>query len=141
MYTALHDVVFASNPRASHDSARAQRHGGWLQLHQQQVITYRLAENRVLKAQLCRTRLKEIATPVTPDTLLRWYARLIAQKFDGSQHRQQHGRPHVTEEVERLIVCMAEENPSWGYRRLQREVGGQTGHAVRRERLGGLLNY
>ena len=79
---------------------------GWLQRHQQQVITYLLAENRVLKAQLGgrrlrltdterrrlaalahplgRQRLKEVATLVTPDTLLRWYQRLIAQKFDGS---------------------------------------------------------
>jgi len=99
---------------------------GWLQRHQQQVITYLLAENRVLKAHLGgrrlrltdterrrlaalayplgRTRLKGIATLVTPDTLLRWYARLIAQKFDGSQHRQQHGRPRVTEEIEQLVV-------------------------------------
>ena len=79
---------------------------GWIQRHEQQVITYLLAENRVLKAQrggrqlrltdtehrrlaalahpLSRTRLKAVATIATPDTLLRWYKRLIAQKFDGS---------------------------------------------------------
>src|SRR3954454_7512760 len=96
---------------------------GWLQRHQQQVITYLQEENRVLKAQLggrrlrltdterrrlaalChplgRPRLKEIATLATPDTLLRWYKRLIAQKFDGSQHRPKLGRPRVTEEIER----------------------------------------
>jgi len=88
---------------------------GWLQRHQQQVITYLLAENRVLKAQLGgrrlrltdtdrrrlavlahplgRTRLQQIATIATPDTLLRWYHRLIAQKFDGSKRRTQLGRP------------------------------------------------
>jgi hypothetical protein len=66
---------------------------GWLQRHQQQVITYLLAENRILKAQLGdqrvrltdterrrlaalahplgRKRLKEIATLATPETLLR----------------------------------------------------------------------
>ena len=114
---------------------------GWLQRHQQQVITYLLAENRVLTAQLggrrlrfteterrrlaalayplgCK-RLKEIATLVTPDTLMRWYQRLIAQKFDGSKHRQQCGRPRVTEEIEQLVVQMAEENANWGYRRIQ----------------------
>ena len=114
---------------------------GWIQRHQQRVITYLHEENRVLKAQLGgrrlrlteterrhlaalahplgRTRLKEIATIATPDTLLRWYHRLIAQKFDGSQQRRQSGRPRVAEEVEQLVVHMAEENQTWGYRRIQ----------------------
>src|SRR2546426_832409 len=114
---------------------------GWIQRHQQQVITYLLAENRVLKAQLGdrrlrltdterrrlaalahplgRQRLKELATLVTPDTLLRWYQRLIAQKFDGSQQRRALGRPRVIEEIEQLVMRMAEENPTWGYRRIQ----------------------
>jgi transposase InsO family protein len=114
---------------------------GWLQRHQQQVITYLHGENRVLKAQLGgrrlrltdtdrrrlaalahpigRTRLKEMATIATPDTLLRWYKRLIAQKFDGSTQRRQRGRPRVAEKMEQLVVRMAEENPTWGYRRIQ----------------------
>src|SRR6266436_8276427 len=93
---------------------------GWLQRHQQQVITYLHEENRVLQAQLGgrrlrltdterrrraalahplgRTRLKEMATIATPDTLLRWDKRLIAQKFDGSRQRQTLGRPRVAEE-------------------------------------------
>jgi putative transposase len=87
---------------------------GWIQRHQQQVISYLIEENRILKAQLGnkrlrltdterrhlaalahsfgRERLKEMATIATPDTLMRWYQRLIAQKFDGSQHRRQLGR-------------------------------------------------
>jgi hypothetical protein len=114
---------------------------GWVQRHQQQVIAYLQEENRVLKAQrggrrlrltdterrrlaalahpLGRKRLKEMATLATPDTLMRWYHRLIAQKFDGSTHRAHLGRPPVAEEVERLAVQMAEENPTWGYRRIQ----------------------
>jgi hypothetical protein len=114
---------------------------GWLQRHQQQAITYLLAENRVLKAQLGerrlrptnterrrlaalahplgRKRLHELATIATPDTLLRWYRRLIAQKFDGSQHHAPLGRPPVTEEIEQLTVQIANENPTWGYRRIQ----------------------
>src|SRR5215471_14661352 len=114
---------------------------GWLQRHQQQVITYLLAENRVLKAQLGgrrlrltnterrrlaalahplgRKRLHELATIATPDTLLRWYRRLIAQKFDGGQHRAPLGRPPVAEEIEPLTVQMANENPTWGDRRIQ----------------------
>jgi putative transposase len=114
---------------------------GWLQRHQQQVIAYLLVENRVLKAQLGGRRLRltdterhrlatlayplgrrclqEVATIATPATLLRWYTRLIAQKFDGSQQRRPCGRPRIAEEVEQLIVRMAEENRTWGYRRIQ----------------------
>jgi putative transposase len=114
---------------------------GWLQRHQQHVITYLQEENRVLKAHhggrrlrltdterhrlaalahpLGRKRLKEVPTLATPDTLLRWYQRLIAQKFDRSTQRQQLGRPCVAEEVEQLVIRMAEENPTWGYRRIQ----------------------
>ena len=124
---------------------------GWLQRHQQQVITYLLAENRVLKAQLGdrrlrltdterrqlaalayplgRKRLKGIATLVTPDTLLRWYKHLIAQKFDGSQRRPQLGRPPVVEEIEQLVARMAEENPTWGYRRIQGALAN-LGHQI-----------
>src|SRR5437899_8967919 len=103
---------------------------GWLQRHQQQVITYLIEENRVLKAQLGgrrlrltdterrrlaalahplgRKRLQEVATLATPDTLMRWYRQLIARKFDGSKHRKRLGRPPVAQQIERLTVQMAE---------------------------------
>jgi hypothetical protein len=119
---------------------------GWIQRHQQHVIAYLQEENRVLKVRLGdrrlrltdterrrlaalahplgRKRLKDVATIATPETLLRWYKRLIAQKFDGSQHRCKLGRPRVTEEIEQLVMRMAEENPSWGYRRIQGALGG-----------------
>jgi transposase InsO family protein len=124
---------------------------GWLQRHQQQAIAYLLAENRILKAQLGgrrlrftdtdrrrlaalahplgRKRLHELATIATPDTLRHWYRRLIAQKFDGSMRRTQLGRPPVAEEVARLVLQMAEENPTWGYRRIQGALAN-LGHTI-----------
>jgi putative transposase len=83
----------------------------------------------VLAHPLGCTRLQEIATIATPDTLLRWYHRLIAQKFDGSRQRRQPGRPRVVEEVEQLVMRMAEENPTWGYRRIQGALAN-LGHAI-----------
>jgi putative transposase len=62
--------------------------------------------------------LEELATVAKPDTLLAWYRKLIANKFDGSKFRQQVGRPRINEEAERLVVQMAKENPSWGYDRI-----------------------
>ena len=78
---------------------------------------------------LGRARLKAVATLVTPDTLLRWYHRLIAQKFDGSTKRRPGGRPRVAEEVEQLGMRMAEENPTWGYRCIQGALAN-LGHAI-----------
>ncbi len=106
---------------------------GWIQRHQQHVIAYLHEENRVLKAHLDdrwlrltdterrrlaalahplgRKRLKDVATIATPDTLLRWYKQLSAQKFDGSTHRHHVGRPRVVEEIEQLVIRMAEDTP------------------------------
>lgn len=108
---------------------------GWLQRYQHQTIAYLIEENRVLKAKrgsqrlrltdparrrlAARPRLTEVATLATPDTLLRWDKRLIAQKFAGSTRRRQVGRPRVAEEIAQLVMRMAEENPTWGYRRIQ----------------------
>jgi putative transposase len=124
---------------------------GWIQYHQQRVITYLCEENRVIKAQLGgrrlrlteterrrlarlahslgRQRLREVATLATPETLLRWYHRLMAQKFDGSWHRRPLGRPRVTEEIEQLVVQMAEENTTWDYRRIQGALAN-LGHSI-----------
>jgi len=103
---------------------------GWLQRHQQQVITYLIEENRVLKAQLGGRRLRLTDTERRRlAALLRWYKRLIAQKFDGSKRRTHLGRPPVAEEIEQLVMRMAEENPSWGYRRLQGALAN-LGHAI-----------
>ena len=108
---------------------------GWLQRHQQQTIAYVLEENRILKAHLGgrrlrftdierrrlaalahplgRKHLKALATLVTPETLLRWYRRLITQKCAGSQQRRPLGRPRVAEEIEQLVLRMAAENATW----------------------------
>jgi len=114
---------------------------GWVQRHQQQAISYLIEENHLLQAKLGnqrlrltdterrrlaalahplgRKRLKEVTTIATPDTLMRWYKQLIAQKVDSSRNRRQLGRPRVPREAEQLVVRMADENPSWGYRRIQ----------------------
>ena len=53
-----------------------------------------------------------------PDTILGWYRKLVANKFDGSRFRHSAGRPRVDEETEGLVVQMAKENPTWGYDRI-----------------------
>ena len=65
-----------------------------------------------------RKALREIACVAKPDTILAWYRKLIAQKFDGSKHRQYPGRPRIDEKLEALIVRMVRENSGWGYDRI-----------------------
>jgi hypothetical protein len=48
--------------------------------------------------------LARIATVATPDTILRWYRRLVAQKYDGSAKRGS-GRPRIHTDIAWLIVC------------------------------------
>ncbi len=113
---------------------------GWVNRSQHDVIEYLLAENRVLREQLGDRRLRlsdaqrrrlaaaakrvgrkgllGIGTIVTPDTLLRWYPRLVAQKYDGSRVRGV-GRPKSTAEIEQLILTMARTNSGWGYTRIR----------------------
>jgi len=76
-----------------------------------------------------RKGLFEIATLVTPDTLLRWHRRLIAKKYDGSQTRKP-GRPKTTAEIQELILLMARDNRRWGYTRIRgalRNLGHEIG--------------
>jgi hypothetical protein len=59
--------------------------------------------------------LREIATIVAPDTLLRWHRQLIARKWTDAKRAS--SRRDVLAEIRRLVVRMAEENPTWGYTR------------------------
>ena len=104
---------------------------GWMNQRQLQMIEYLREENRVLREQLGERRLRltddqrrrlaakakglgrkllaEVATIMTPETLLRWHQRLIAQKYDGSGKRGP-GRPRTAAEIDELVVQMAEQN-------------------------------
>ena len=67
---------------------------------------------------LSRKILAQVATAVTPETLLAWHRKLIAKKYDGSAQRTA-GRPRTAAEIAALVTRMAEENRNWGYRRIQ----------------------
>jgi putative transposase len=113
---------------------------GGVNRHQQEVIEYLQEENRILKGRLGGRRIRftdaekrrlarkakelgrrvlhELETLVSPDTLLRWYRELVARKWDYSQRRGPD-RPRVMSEIVDLILRMAQDNPLWGYTRIQ----------------------
>jgi len=120
---------------------------------------YLAAENRILRAQLKgrprlsegeratlgeigrrlgRKALGEVATAAGPDTILGWYRRLVARKFDGSRARAAPGRPRIGKDVEDLIVRMAKENRSWGYDRIAGALAN-LGHEVSDQTVGNVL--
>jgi putative transposase len=63
---------------------------------------------------LGKQTLTEVATIVTPKTTLAWRPTLVAKKFDGSQRRKAPGRLRIDEELEALVVHMAQENRTRG---------------------------
>jgi putative transposase len=124
----------------------------WLERRERDALSYLTAENRLLRRQLGTRRLRltdadrrrlarravrvgrqqlhEIASIATPDTLLRWHRQLVARKWT---HRTPRGRRAVLAEIRRLVVRMAEDNPTWGYTRIQgalQNVGHRGGRST-----------
>ena len=107
---------------------------GWMNQRHLHVIDYLREENRVLREQLGDRRLRltddqrrrlaarakglgrrllrEVASIVTPETLLAWHRKLIAQKYDGSKYRGP-GRPRTRQKIQDLVVRMATDNRDW----------------------------
>src|ERR1019366_9669839 len=82
---------------------------------------------------LGRKGLEKVTGVAHPDTILAWYRRLIACKFDGSQRRSYPGRPPIEGKSEALIVRMARENSGWEYDRIVGALAN-LGHRTRRWR-------
>src|SRR5262245_25754298 len=130
---------------------------GWLDRRERDALAYLIEENRLLRRQLggrrlCltdedrrrlarrafrvgRRALREIATIVTPDTLLRWHRQLVARKWT---YAGRPGRRGVLADIQRLVVRMATENPTWGYTRIQGALQN-VGHRVGRSTIARIL--
>jgi transposase InsO family protein len=132
---------------------------GWINQRQQQAIEYLVEENRVFREQIGNRRMRftddqrrrlaarakrlsrkilaQVATIVTQQTLLAWHRRLIAKKYDGSANRTP-GRPKTLAEISKLVVRMAEENRTWGYRRIQGAIAN-LGHMLAHTTIANIL--
>jgi putative transposase len=128
----------------------------------QQVLLqneYLIAENRILRAhlptrlrltdpqrstlaeigkRLGRQGLQRVACVAKPETILAWYRKLIARKFDGSKYRRYPGRPAVGREVTELVLRMARENTAWGYDRIAGALNN-LGHCISDQTVGNVL--
>jgi transposase InsO family protein len=133
---------------------------GWINHREQDVIEYLRAENRVLREKLGKKRillnddqrrrlavkgkilgrkmLEQVATIVTPDTILRWHRELVAAKWDYSERRKKIGRTPASAEVVELVLRMARENPGWGYDRIQGALAN-LGHLISNTSVSSIL--
>src|SRR5882762_3909428 len=140
-------------PRLNPFSLLVVSRGGWLNQRQHQIIAYLVEENCVMREQIGRRRLRftddqrrrlaakakklgrkvlaEVATIVTPETLLAWHRKLIAKKYDGSAFPRQ-GRPSISTDISTLVIRMAQENRGWGYRRIQMALNQRPNEIAKR---------
>jgi putative transposase len=82
--------------------------------------------------------LELVAAAAKPDTILSWFRKLGAQKFDGSRHRLYPGRPPIPRKLVELIVRLARENSGWGYDRIAGALA-ILGHRVSDQTVGNVL--
>ena len=130
----------------------------WLDRREREVLAYLMEENRLLRRQIGTRRLpltdddrrrlaarahrlgrrvlREVASIVTPDTLLRWHRQLIARKWTFQTRRPR--RRHVLADIDRLVMRMATDNPTWGYTRIQGALKN-VGHRVGRSTIARML--
>ena len=129
-----------------------------LNRREREALAYLIEENRVLRRQvggrrvrltdddrrrlairahrLGRNALREVATIVTPDTLLRWYRQLVARKW--THARKPGSRSGVLAEIRQLVLRMAAENRTWGYTRIQGALTN-LGHHIGRSTIAHVL--
>src|SRR4030095_2902375 len=132
---------------------------GWVHRHQLIVIEFLQAENLRLKDRLRGRRIRftdaerallarqakalgrrallELDTIVSPDTLLRWHRRLVAQKWNYAERRGV-GRAGIMRHISELIVRMAQENSGWVYTRIQGALANLS-HKVGRGTIANVL--
>ncbi len=102
--------------------------------HQLMVLERQLGEKRVrftpsdraylaaLLYRLPRDVLRRLRLVVHPDTVLRWHRTLVARRHAAASRPKRRGRPRTVRSVRALVLRLARENPSWGYRRVHGEL-------------------
>jgi hypothetical protein len=134
---------------------------GWINRKQQDAVEYLVRENRILREKLGKKRvllsddqrrrlavkgkilgrrvLEQLATIVTPDTILRWHRELVVSHRDYSHRRKSPGRPPVSREIFELVLRMAKENSTWGYDRIKGALSN-LGHDISTTTVGNILS-
>ena len=133
---------------------------GWIHHRQQKMIEFQNDQIESLLKQMGRKRilltddqrrllavkgkalgrkaLRELTTIVTPDTILRWHRKLVANKWDHSEKRKSVGRPRIRQVIVDLILRFAKQNSTWGYDRIQGALAS-VGYHISDSTVGNIL--
>jgi transposase InsO family protein len=90
-----------------------------------QRVRFNPADRALLAAllhRLAKPTLRNLRLLVRPDTVLRWHRDLIARRHARASRPRRRGRPPTVRSIRRLVLRLAAENPSWGYRRVHGEL-------------------
>jgi putative transposase len=116
-------VLFGRSERAKEVEILVLRHE--LQVLRRQAGRPRLrSADRALLAALSQLlpQAQRRSFLVQPSTLLRWHRELVRRRW--TYERRRPGRPPLLAQTRQLILRLAAENPSWGYKRIHGELIG-----------------
>ena len=68
------------------------------------------------------TVLRQLHLPVRPETVLRWHRNLLARRHAARSRPRRPRRPRTVRSIRVLVLRLARENPTWGYRRIHGEL-------------------
>ncbi len=71
---------------------------------------------------LPRPTLRRLPLIVSPDTVLRWHRDLLRRRHAKISHPKRPGRRPTARSIQALILRLAHDNPTWGYRRIRGEL-------------------
>jgi transposase len=77
-----------------------------------------------LTSVISRPRRAGLRLLVTPDTILRWHRDLLRRRWAAKCRAGRSGRPVTRRDIRRLVLRLAGENPTWGYRTIHGELAG-----------------
>ena len=83
-------------------------------------------------------QLRDVIRIIKPETVIRWHRELVRRKWT-QEHKIKGGRPRISQEIESLIVRLAQENNRWGYAKIEGELL-KLGHKVSISTVRNVLN-
>jgi hypothetical protein len=92
--------------------------------HNKRILLTKSQKMRVASKakRLSRKILEQCTVLFTPDTILSWFNKLVAEKYNGINNRGKVGRPQISHEIVQLVIKFKKENLRWGYQKITDQI-------------------